>query len=431
MFRFIPFTLVLLATCASTSQISAQTLNGTWVADSVVTGPQYADDVWYHFSNGVVRDTARNNWHLAFAVPAGSAIYANHPNGVRIYRVPFGAADWATVDTTGRLSDANILYNNEASWGNGALNRRKGSGWDDLGWGLYDLQTHIITGDSVYVVRLGTAAPFTWRKLLISERASGTYTFQYADLDGQDAQTRSIVLANYRQGSGASARVKNFIYFNLTSGEVVDREPFNDTWDLLFTQYTKIISGIPYPVSGVKINAGVTAARVLGIAPNAFNDTTGTAWKDSVVVVGDDWKQFTGGSWNLTPNLSWVIRTRNGSLWQLYFDGFTGSSQGKYRFQKRALVASSPTARGIRDTAGHWALYPNPARSQDVLFVRQDAPSAATLLLRDVRGAVVHTAQVPAGALQALQLPTLAPGTYTVSLQSAQGLSHSKLLILP
>jgi hypothetical protein len=430
MFRFIPLLLLLLPASVSIP-LHAQTLTGTWAADSVITGPQYADDVWYHFSNGVVRDTARNNWHLAFAVPAGSAIYANHPNGARIYRVPFGAAAWAAVDTTGHITDANILYNDEASWGNGALNRRKGSGWDDLGWGFYDLQTHIISGDSIYLVRIGAAAPYTWKKLLIAARASGTYTFQYADLDGQNEQTRSIVLANFRQGSGATARVKNFIYFNLSNGEVMDREPFNDTWDLQFTQYTKLISGIPYPVSGVKLNAGVTAARVLGTAPNALNDTTGTAWKDSVVVVGDDWKQFTGGSWSLTPNLSWVIRTRNGSLWQFYFDGFTGSSQGKYRFQKRALVASSPASRRADTADAHWALYPNPARSQEVLFVRQEASTAATLLVRDVRGAVVHTTQVPAGALQALQLPTMAPGTYTVSLQSAQGQTHRKLLILP
>ena len=57
-------------------------------------------------------------------------------------------------------------------------------------------------------------------------------------------ETKEITCAPYT--------AKNFIYFSLTTGEVLDNEPDSESWDLVFTKYHD--ESIPYIVTGVLTN---------------------------------------------------------------------------------------------------------------------------------------------------------------------------------
>jgi hypothetical protein len=66
------------------------------------------------------------------------------------------------------------------------------------------------------------------------------------------------------------------------------------------------------------------------------------------------------------------------------------------------------------------AAYPNPVVSQ--LTVELSGPSAHTLILRDLRGAVVQTATVEAGRPSTtLNMSRLASGIYLLTVGSAEG----------
>ena len=53
----------------------------------------------------------------------------------------------------------------------------------------------------------------------------------YANLDGTDEVSETVVCSDYTD--------KNFLYYSLHTGEVIDREPAAASWDILFTKYSE------------------------------------------------------------------------------------------------------------------------------------------------------------------------------------------------
>ena len=121
------------------------------------------------------------------------------------------------------------------------------TGHPNYGWGVYDMNTHNLTGISLYIIKTRAAS---YKKIWIVNKLSAEqkYTFRYSDLDGSNEQTVNLDLA----GS-----TKNFVYYSLDTNEEVDREPEKDKWDILFTKW--IDKSINYPVTGVLQNIDVTA----------------------------------------------------------------------------------------------------------------------------------------------------------------------------
>src|SRR5204863_1348220 len=126
----------------------------------------------------------------------------------------------------------------------------------DLGWGVYDFVTHIVTGDSVYFIKLSTGF---YKKFIIELLTTGVYYFRWADLDGSNETTASLTKSNY---SG-----KFFAYFSIVNNMGIDREPIYNTWDLVFTQYLSITPFI-YKVAGVLSNDSVFCAKAYPVDVN-------------------------------------------------------------------------------------------------------------------------------------------------------------------
>jgi len=158
-------------------------LNGVLFAEpveqTITMGKDYQNDIWYSLQEGVVKEQNKDNWDIAFQTGPRAAILINGQKGLRAWVVPGSNEDSfdKPVDTTGMESTWEWAINSEESWHIGAFNLNK-DGYEtdgDFGWGYYDLSTHYIVGDKLFVVRLGKGV---YKKFMIETLATGEYTIR-------------------------------------------------------------------------------------------------------------------------------------------------------------------------------------------------------------------------------------------------------------
>ena len=221
------------------------------VEDSIEMLPGYTNESYYSMENGEQANVDNTNWDLAFDLSGfGASIRTNEHIGTEVYVYPNGT-DWANVDTTGMAW--NTFHNSETTWAIGALDQSNNpSDPFDLGWGTYNPVTHQITGDSIHIIKLASG---DYKKLMIESLASGVYSFKHADLNGANEVSNTVTKGNYTD--------KNFAYYSITNDVVIDREPANNTWDIVFTKYVgELGPGTYYGVTGVLSNNGVHVRAV-------------------------------------------------------------------------------------------------------------------------------------------------------------------------
>jgi hypothetical protein len=382
------------------------------VETEVVTGgsPSYPNEVYYSLENGIVSTVARDTWDLGFNTSNFSvSILANTASGVEVYTYPLGdTADWATLDTTGMTWIP--LYNSIESWDEGAFSANQ-KGHPDYGWGKYNDVTHIITGDSLYVIK--TVAG-DYKKLAILERnpIANTYTFKVAGLDGSNEQTVVLNSGDYN--------TKSFVYYSLGSMEILDREPAKESWDLLFTRYYDYT--IPYMVSGVLTNdLHVEAQEVQeeGLDQATFVDYVEADFSTVISVIGSDWKSFsmTTFAYVVDTTVVYFLKTygeTDSTYYKLYFTEFD-YTQGKYVFvqEKLSLVSSRAP-----EVSALLSLYPNPA--SDHLNLVYDHQGEMEVSIFDLTGRnVLSTSHHGAGFSQlVLDISSLDRGVFFVQLRA-------------
>ncbi len=215
---------------------------------TAVTGAAYTDVVYWDFDNYDHKSKA-SEWDIAFSTVIQSAnIIINSGNNVMLFPYPNGTIDdWESVDTSDMAWTP--LYNSIVSWDEGAFLQNSTSGPFDFGWGTYDMQSHDVIGDSIFIIKLGE---YDYRKLAIIKKHSvdNEWHFKFAKLDGTAEKT--VVL-------DANQANSNFAYYSLVNEEYkTEHEP--SVWQILFTKYFD--ASIPYTVSGVLTNKGVKVQEV-------------------------------------------------------------------------------------------------------------------------------------------------------------------------
>jgi hypothetical protein len=209
------------------------------VTDSVSLGINKDKVVFYSLKNGVVSTIPNDDWHLAFSVikfqypnrllPA-TTIRINEAYGVKLFKVPNKKiSDFATVDTVG-WETWRQLHDSDTSMFMGAFNRNiDNSDAFNFGWGEYNggSSSHPIVGDSLYLIQLpdGSLKKFAIQQLVYDT----AYIIQYSNIDNSQNIISKILKKPYA--------TKNFVYFNLSTNSVLDREPSSNLWDVLYSVY--------------------------------------------------------------------------------------------------------------------------------------------------------------------------------------------------
>ena len=385
----------------------------------VITGAGYANDVYYSLENGTLTTVARNNWDIAFVTQQMSvSVLANNGSDVKLYTYPGGDIDdWATVDTTGM--DWTPMYNSIETWDMGAFNANTIPGDDfDYGWGRYNMGTHTIIGDSIFIIR--TLADSIMKVAIVQKSAmANTWEFKYSYLDGTGEQIVPLTAATYAD--------KYFIHYSIDSTKFVDREPAMDAWDMLFTKYYDYT--IPYIVTGVLSNDDHILAQEIresGMDQASQAGFVDTAFSDTISIIGSDWKKFDGGSYSLIDTVVYYLKTDDGdsttnsAYYKIYFTGFTGSSEGKYTFMQERLTFVSAEE---HEFVNLLQVYPNPAAERiNVVF---DFVGRSDIEIIDMTGRLVHSTYYDASGFTNLSLDvsSLNPGVFFIRLR-AEGESN-------
>ena len=391
-------------------QLQAQT------PGSIEMGPGYANEVFYSFSNGVVKTSPRNVWDIAFYTSAWSAgIIINDGAGVELYTYPDAAADgWDTFDTIG-MSFWTKMYNDPSEWENGAFNRNQ-KGHPDYGWGIYSSTTHDVVGDSLFLVKTPDGV---YRKLNIVRKFSSLnqYQIRYALLNGTNEQ--NLTLDVNPENS------KVFMAYSFTNG-IVDREPASADWDILFTKYMGVVQNTPYPVVGVLLNPNVDGARIEKAAP-AFTDWTTLDFETGRDIIGHDWKYFDMGSFQymIEDSLLFFVKAQDGGVYKLVFDSFSGSSTGIATFNTTLLSAlgiSEPAANGM-------SVYPNPAVDKIHLTFSNTTVSGSAALY-DLSGRLMREWTLSGNQSAKLDVSGFMPGTYILKANNNGQISSYKVMLV-
>lgn len=380
--------------------VSMPSIQANPISDTVAMGPSYANDVFYSFANGVVKTETRANWELAFYTNRWSAgISINDGNGVMLYTYPLGdASAWNNIDVT-NIENWKNLVNSDTIWEDGAFNRNA-LGHPDYGWGVYNTINHDVMGDSLYIVKM---ADGSLRKLFIERKNSvtNTFYFKYANIDGTGEVNQVLDVTPYQDS-------RMFVYYSLMMGAVVDREPDINSWDVQFSRYSAIVfdnTGAPsdYVVVGITTNNDVGVARNYPVGPD-FVGWTAQPMEFHRTPIGHNWKEFnmSAFSWVIQDSLAFFVQSRQGDIYKLTLDYFSGSGAGKTGFTKQ-LVSMVSLDESVANGSAV-SVYPNPANSQAVVKLAADLNAHVQVKLFTLSGKMVFN-QLMINTSNGIQLP--------------------------
>ena len=396
----------------------------TQIFDVVSISSGYTNQAFYSMPYGEVSNVTNLDWELAFQISGFEAsILINGKNNVHLFRSGLDVNAWSSVsanDTVGVLNLTNELFNQDTSWWAGAFNITNDTANQfDLGWGVYDLATHVVFGDSLYFLEMPNG---DIKKLWIQALQNGVYSFVYADVDGSNEVNASLDKLDYTG--------KNFGYYSITNGTTIDREPNKYTWDITFCQYVATTPFV-YKVTGVLFNDSVTGSKVYPV-----DVSTSSAWASSysnyINTVGYYWKSydFNLNAWAIEDSLVYYVNGRDGGLWKLVFTGFGGAATGEFEFYKEQVSST-----GMQENGGKPAfleMYPNPANDALHLTLFIDQISATNQVnIFDVEGRKVFGTTIHNQGLQTTTIPVnnLTAGLYVVRVTVGANTTSQKLVI--
>lgn len=370
----------------------------TSVDDSVSISAQYKDAVFYKLSDGTQTKVSNTNWHLAFSVqkvqfPSNTlpsvTIRYNGGNNVMLSQKAFNDTAFYTADTIG-FSTFNVLYDSDSNIDTGSFNNGLDISHFDYGWGVYNMSTKNIPGRNVFYIKYSGGL----KKFRVVELTYDTiWQVQYANIDNSDMQTVSIPKAPYFG--------KQFVYLNLETNDVLDREPMADAWDLLFHKYAALnVPGIEmYPSSGVWINKNASIAKLQEVDVNS-NDFSTANFTNNMREIGYDWKEYVAPSYVVEDSLVFFVKTLDTEIYKLIFTGFSGSATGTFYFTKTGPL--SPL--GINEIVDFKLMcYPNPATSS-LTVVADNITGSADFSLIDLSGRKILNQVLNTEGFNAFQL---------------------------
>lgn len=391
--------------------------------NQISLNPGYTHQSFYSMQNGEILNITNNDWDIAFSTDAfSSTIRINDGQGVELYTYQDGdTSAWNMINSSTTNILTSPMYNSDTSWDYGAFGVNQASGMMDYGWGVYNIVTHHIVGDSLFIIK---TVDGNWKKLWLDKKAGGTYEFKYADLDGANEISTSVPASNYSN--------KRFIYYSLSQDLIIDREPALSSWDITFTKYITPVQGTPYGVTGALSNQGIKIADATNItSPFTYVDYNAHTFSQEINTIGYNWKTFDMSSFTYTldNDRCFFIKDYNQNVWRIIFTQFDGSSTGNIEFNTQSL--SSTSVSNIANTNNSLNIYPNPANNQDISIIYEAVENNVSLKISDISGRVVYSNILPGGGLKRYSIPSyyFDKGVYIVSLNINNNILTDRLII--
>ena len=407
-YSFLILTLINFNVLAQTQTISLQ--------------PSYTNQSFFSLENGEVANLANTDWDLAFSTATmSSSIRINGGMGTELYLYPLGdTTDWNSFNSS-NISSWLPIHNSDTNWFLGAFDKNSTSMFD-MGWGMYSMITHFVTGDSLYAIK---TVGGNWKKLWIQQLANDEYSFKYANLDGSNEINTTIQKTNYTD--------KNFVYFSLDQNVILDREPISQDWDITFTKYITPVQGMAYGVTGVLSNDGVHVAQADNIPdPNSYNDYSQHPMMNEINSIGYDWKSFDMStfSYSVEPYRCYFVKDLQDKVWRIIFTSFEGSSTGNIEFNTQEMTSSTSISE-LQSDISTFEIYPNPITDNNLTIVFDNSFNETQLEIFTVTGKQVFDKNINGAGFQAksFSLPNLDKGLYIVSISSRGNSIQKKLLI--
>jgi hypothetical protein len=320
--------------------------------------------------------------------------------------------------------------NSDTNWSIGALNQDKDSNNDfDMGWGMYDLSTHAVTGNRLFIVQTASG---DFKKFKMLRLQGGIYTGLAADLNGANEEEIKVVKGTYIN--------ENFAYFSFEDGEK-SREPHSSEWQLLFTQYAAVEYG-GYPSTGVLQNAGVRAVKAYPVDDvDTYEDYSAHTFSTEINTIGFNWKSinFTTFQWDIADSTVYFVEQQDGDIWKMIFTGFGGSSSGKYYFTKELIYETAPvdtsdttvSVANLQPRDMFLEAYPNPVNGDVLNAVVSGFDGETTFRMVDMNGRIVFESTDYITNLTPKTIPVgqLANGIYVLQVQQGSNTNTSRVII--
>ncbi len=449
------YTLPLLGLGLSSLAVNAQ--SNDWITDTIHMEENYKKTVYYSLENGSLKSVDNDTWHLGFRADLFSVgVYANHAGAnVRVFEL--FDADASTkfgTDLTGDTASVTAadpskeLFNSITSWDTGALNQNRDvTERFDLGWGFYDMGSHTIEGDKIYLVTTNTNAYQVWieKDLPFGVTNPPEWTFHIADIDGNNSQT----IVHY---SKPDYENRLFAYLNLETKTFQDIDPENKDWDFQFTRYKELVSQGPvsmwYPVTGVLSNQNPLSNETRPTLAIRGEDALTAVWSTALESEMNTLVNGIGRDWRLSPNqdggynmdtVTYFIKTSNSAVWQLEFllanQGTSTDSSvtpGMIVLRKKE-VEKGVSIDEINTKFNSLVIAPNPASTNvTILIDAKENMKNASISISDISGRVLNN-QVLAIEKGNQQIPldisNLTSGMYFISITADQVKITNKLIV--
>ncbi len=399
---------------------------------------------YYSLMNGEVKNVADTTWDLAFTTTGRGSTIRTHSNSI-VYIYPGGIEDWETLDITNMLGDSEnkntweIAYNSDTIWSNGAFSHGSGGqnkdGTYKQGWGYYDINTHHVIGDRIFVLK---ATDGIYRKVLIKSLKSGIYTFKYADLDNKNQKTVTIDKSDYqiKDDQNKTIKWKNFTYYSMTNHKILNDEPYSTEWDFVFTKYQHYLESSFYTgyygVTGVLLNNEVSVSKVEKVS--AITKAEPKEYSSKINAIGYKWKiyDYDAGNYIMEDSLVYFINDVSGNIWKVTFTKFDKET-GDIGFTKERIVDAPNTGLSEIQNVQSFSIYPTPSNGNNVnILFRAKEISSYEISIIDISGNTVYQESIDGeDGLNTIQLsnPTLTQGIYIIQLSSNNTFNIAKLLV--
>jgi hypothetical protein len=276
----------------------------------------YDNQTWFNLQNmSIITHNAFTDWDLGFeSNGSGHHIILNTSRFMHSGNT--GSSDFYGITTN--ICDT-MVYDDSS----GDLDKTAIGQWADFSDPL-----NPVYPKNIYIIDLGVdnnGNPYGFKKITFDSLENSTYSIHFSNLDGTDEHFFEVT----------NDPDRSFTLFSFSNGgSVLPIQPADINWDLCFTQYSTILFddnnvATPYLVRGVYINMnGTTVARD---TINSFYDITvddipDYTFSSALDIIGYDWKDYKDDSYNINPNIFYIIKDQFGIYYKLKFAGFYNSN---------------------------------------------------------------------------------------------------------